>query len=122
LVFRPVQPHVSTSTSSSSSTSTSAAGGTVPTVATTAKPTTTTLPPARPPRIVVVGDSTAAANGKGLQDWGSASGRLQVVTVSEPGCGPLVGVRFTIREGYTFEPHRCDQLFPKAAAAAQSLD
>jgi hypothetical protein len=71
---------------------------------------------------VVVGDSTAAANGAGLEAWGQATGRLQAVTVSEPGCGLIAGSKFQIREGYTFEPQRCDQLFPKAATAARDLD
>jgi peptidoglycan/LPS O-acetylase OafA/YrhL len=111
------------STSSSTSTSTSApvVPGTDPSTTATTAPTTT-IAPARPPRVVVVGDSTAAANGAGLEKWGEATGRLQVVTVSEPGCGLIAGSKFQIREGYTFEPQRCDQLMPKAATVAQNLD
>lgn len=130
LVFEPVAPAESTSSTSTSSmsgtaptvTGTSGPLGTTPSSTVTLAPTTTTIAPARPPRIVVVGDSTAAANGAGLEAWGKSTGRLQVVTVSEPGCAVVPGVRFTIREGYVFEPARCDQVFPKAAATAESLD
>jgi hypothetical protein len=122
LVFRPVPTATSTtSTSTSTTLAGTAPSSTASTVTTSTLPTTTTTPP-RPPRVVVVGDSTAAANGAGLKKWGEATGRIQVVTVSEPGCGIVPGKQFTIREGYTFEPHRCDQLFPKAAAAARDLD
>jgi peptidoglycan/LPS O-acetylase OafA/YrhL len=89
--------------------------------ATTAAPRTITTEPPRPPRVVVVGDSTAAATGAGLEAWGLETGRLQVVTVSEPGCGVLLGLRFIVREDYVFEPQRCDELFPRAAAAARQL-
>lgn len=124
LAFQPVAPPSSTST-------TTAPDGTgepiVPIGSEVTSPTgptssTSTIAPARPPRIVVVGDSTARANGEGLLAWGQETGRLQVVVVHEPGCGPLFGVRFQIREGYTFEPQRCDQLFPRAASAARELD
>ena len=124
LVFRPVAPSSTSDPTSTSSSTSSTSGVTVPpaTVATVATVPTTTIPPARPPRVVVVGDSTAAANGAGLEAWGQATGRLQVVTVSEPGCGIIPGTRFTIRKGYEFQPQRCDQLFPKAATAARDLD
>jgi peptidoglycan/LPS O-acetylase OafA/YrhL len=119
LAFRPLDTTSTTSTSSTSTT-TVLPGGEPGTTAATAP--TTTIAPARPPRVVVVGDSTAKANGDGLEHWGVESGRLQVVTVHEPGCGPLLGIKFKIREGYEFQPHRCDELFPKAAAAARELD
>jgi peptidoglycan/LPS O-acetylase OafA/YrhL len=115
LAFRDVE-----TTSTTGSTSTSAAVGATGSTVTTAP--TTTIAPARPPRIVVVGDSTALANGSGLETWGVETGRLQVVVVHEPGCGPLLGIKFKIRDGYEFEPHRCDELFPKAATTARELD
>ena len=118
LVFRPVG---GAPTSSSSSSTANGSAGTTPETMVAALPPTK-VPPARPPRVVVVGDSTAAANGAGLEAWGQATGRLQVVTVSEPGCGIIPGTKFTIREGYDFEPQRCEQLFPKAATAARDLD
>ena len=67
------------------------------TAATTVAPTTippppTTTLPARPVRITVVGDSTAHALGKGLTDWGSATGRATVKMRTIDGCG-------LIREG-----------------------
>ncbi len=116
---------VTTTTASTTSTTLAGAASTIGATATTGPGATRTTPttgPARPPRVVVVGDSTAAANGAGLEAWGVASGRMQVVTVSEPGCGVIEGERFTVREGYVFEPHRCDELFPKAADVAEDLD
>ena len=118
LAFRPVD----TTTSTSSPTTTSTAAAVDPTGSTVSTAPTTTIAPARPPRVVVVGDSTALANGGGLEKWGVESGRLQVVTVHEPGCGPLLGIKFKIREDYEFQPFRCDELFPKAATAARQLD
>jgi peptidoglycan/LPS O-acetylase OafA/YrhL/lysophospholipase L1-like esterase len=123
LVFNDVPPVTTTTSAASSTTAVAGTAASVPgSSATTAAPRTTTTPPPRPPRVVVVGDSTAAANGQGLEAWGASTGRVQVVTVSEPGCGVLEGERFTVREGYVFVPQRCDQLFPKAAAAAEELD
>ncbi|MGK2947058.1 MAG: acyltransferase family protein [Acidimicrobiales bacterium] len=75
----------------------------------------------RSPRVVVVGDSTAAANGAGLSDWGARTGRLEVATVSGPGCSTYTGTRFRVREGYTFTPKGCDRLFAAAADEAQRI-
>ena len=77
--------------------------------------------PLRPPRIVVVGDSTAAANGTGLQQWGLRTGKLEVVTVSSPGCATFSGERFKVREGYEFTPENCDSLYATAAEQAEAL-
>ena len=67
----------------------------------------------------MVGDSTAGTNGAGLQQWGVSTGRLEVATVSSSGCGPLLGERFKVREGYEFVPHGCDVLFASAVATAR---
>ena len=115
LAFRPVA-----TTSTSSTTTTVVPPGSAGSTVASAPPTT--IAPARPPRVVVVGDSTAKANGDGLERWGIETGRLQVVTVHEPGCGPLLGIKFKIRDGYEFQPFRCDELFPKAARTARELD
>jgi peptidoglycan/LPS O-acetylase OafA/YrhL len=72
----------------------------------------------RSPRIVVVGDSTAAANGTGLREWGARTGRLEVTTVSGSGCSTYTGTRFRVRDGYTFTPKGCDQLFATAVGEA----
>jgi hypothetical protein len=106
-------------------TSTTAAPTTAPSSApSTAGPSTThsTVAPARPPRIVVVGDSTAAANGEGLQKWGQETGRIQAVVVNRPGCGVLPGKDFQIRKGYIFKPTRCGDVFTTAASTAVNLD
>jgi peptidoglycan/LPS O-acetylase OafA/YrhL len=103
-----------TSTTAPSTTPTTGAGG-----GPVAPTTTVTRPPARAPRIVVVGDSTAGTNGEGLQQWGVSTGRLEVTTVSGSGCGPLLGERFKVREGYEFVPHGCDVLFATAARTAK---
>jgi peptidoglycan/LPS O-acetylase OafA/YrhL len=109
---------------SAASTTTVASSTTGSSVPGTRGPTTThaTIPPARPPRIVVVGDSTAAANGQGLEKWGQATGRIQAVVVNRPGCGVLPGKQFTIRKGYIFKPTRCGDVFTSAATAAENLD
>lgn len=67
----------------------------------------------------MVGDSTPAAGGRALRDWGVKSGRLEVTTVASPGCAVLHGPRFKVREGYTFEPKGCSTLFSTAAAEAR---
>src|SRR5690606_27931335 len=61
---------------------------------TTATPTTSTTlapEPTLPPRIVVVGDSTAGANGRGLQAWAGTTGRLEVSVVQTDGCAVFSG-------------------------------
>ena len=80
------------------------------------------VPQVRSPRIVVVGDSTAAANGAGLLEWGADTGRLEVTTVSGPGCSTYTGTRFRVREGYTFTPKGCDRLFATAVDQTRQVD
>jgi peptidoglycan/LPS O-acetylase OafA/YrhL/lysophospholipase L1-like esterase len=93
----------STSVAPPSSAATTAAPTTVP------PPPTTTLP-ARPVRITVVGDSTAHALGKGLTDWGSATGRATVTMRTIDGCG-------LIREGsIRFGPRSTELDVPSGCA------
>jgi peptidoglycan/LPS O-acetylase OafA/YrhL len=96
-------------------------GGDAGEVAAPATTTTVPVPPARAPRVVVVGDSTGAANGAALQQWGVSNGRLEVTTVSSSGCASLLGERFKVREGYEFVPHGCDVLFATAADTARQV-
>src|SRR5690606_12382126 len=76
----------------------------------------------RPPRVVVVGDSTAEANGEGLQAWAARTHGLQVTVVSRPGCAVLAGPVARYRDGFEFRPSGCEQLFPRAAEEARRID
>ncbi|MGV3758559.1 MAG: acyltransferase family protein, partial [Actinomycetota bacterium] len=96
-----------------------------------APPAAPSAPPASPPsaapsairapRVLVVGDSTGEANAAGLRRWGEETGRLEVASVTSPGCAVLHGPRFRVREGYEFEPQGCDRLLPAAAEQARAL-
>jgi len=95
-----------------------------PTPAPSAPPTTAAPAVARAPRLLVVGDSTGEANAAGLRAWGERTGRLEVASVTSPGCALLHGPRLRVRTGYVFAPRGCDALLTSAVdqARAQAVD
>jgi peptidoglycan/LPS O-acetylase OafA/YrhL len=95
---------------------------TVPTTVATVP--TTTLPP-EPLRVTVVGDSTADALGKGLADWGAATGRAQVSMRTINGCGLIRqgSIRFGPRNQELDVPEGCADWatrWPEQLAADQA--
>ncbi len=101
-------------------------GSTTPTSgATTAPPAPTTTLPPRSLRIAVVGDSTANALGKGLEDWGAATGRASVKIATIDGCGIIRNgsLRFGTRSQVLDVPEGCRDWatrWPKQLASEQA--
>jgi hypothetical protein len=80
----------------------------------------TDLPPA--PRLLVVGDSTAQANGAGMQTWATATQAAEVDVVAQLGCTFLLAGQFRIRDGWVQPPAKpCLNLVDDAIRAADDL-